>query len=313
MEPIIRKLISSLITLLIVAAISFTLFQWIPGTQVEIMLGMDADEAAIEELSRQMALNQPVVARFFMWISGIARGDFGQSIIYRQNVLHLVADSFPPTFSLTLVSSIMILICSIPLGLIASRFKNRWIDRIITLTSQIGIVLPSFWLGILLLRFFSLQWDFFPASGYIPFHTNPSGWWNSVFLPSLALSLIGISVMLRILRGSILDIVHEDYIRTARAKGLPEHKVAFRHILKNALLPFITQYGLQISSIMAGTILIENVFSIPGTGRLLWFAVQRRDLPLVQGCVIWIAFLTIIIHLVTDILHTTIDPRIERV
>ncbi len=313
METVFRKLFSSLISLLIVAIISFALFQWIPGTQVEIMLGMDADEAAIEELSRQMALDQPVVARFFLWLTGIVRGDFGQSILYRQNVLHLIADSFPPTFSLTLVSAVMILIGSLPLAMIASHFKNQWIDRIITLTSQIGIVLPSFWLGILLLRFFSLQWDLFPASGYIPFHVNPSGWWSTVFLPSLALSLIGISVMLRILRGSILDIIHEDYIRTARAKGLPERTVALRHILKNALLPFITQYGLQISSIMAGTILIENVFSIPGTGRLLWFAVQRRDIPLVQGCVLWIAFLTIMIHLVTDILHTMIDPRIERV
>ncbi len=307
----IRRLLTGIITVFAVSLLSFFVFNALPGNPAQVMLGLDADQSAIENLEKELNLDKPATLRYFYWIGDLIRGDFGFSISYQKPVIQVIADSMPPTISITLLSIALTVLISFPLGIFSARRHHKWADYLITTLSQIGLIIPGFWLGILFLLVFSVQLNLLPSAGYVPLRINIVDWLRSIILPSLSLAIISSAVLIRMIRNSIIENMNEDYARTATGKGVTQRRVFTKHILKNAMIPVLSIFGLQVASIMAGTIIIESVFSIPGMGRLLLYSVQRRDLPVVQGVVIWIAVVTILVNFIMDIIHMAIDPRIR--
>lgn len=307
----IRRLLTGIITVFAVSLLSFFVFNALPGNPAQVMLGLDADQSAIENLEKELNLDKPATLRYFYWIGELIRGDFGFSISYQKPVIQVIADSLPPTISITLLSIALTVLISFPLGIFSARRHHKWADYLITTLSQIGLIIPGFWLGILFLLVFSVQLNLFPSAGYVPLRINVIDWLRSIILPSLSLASISSAVLIRMIRNSIIENMNEDYARTATGKGVTQRHVFTKHILKNAMIPVLSIFGLQVASILAGTIIIESVFSIPGMGRLLLYSVQRRDLPVVQGVVIWIAVVTILVNFIMDIIHMAIDPRIR--
>lgn len=294
-----------------VSLLSFFVFNALPGNPAEVILGLDADQSAIENLERELNLDKPVVLRYFFWIGNLLKGNLGYSTGYKKPVTQVIISSLPPTISITLLSVLLTTVISFPLGIISARKHNKWLDYLITGISQIGLIIPGFWLGILFLLVFSVRLHLLPSGGYVPMTVDVVKWLKSIILPALSLAIISSSVLIRMIRSSIIENMNEDYARTATGKGVSQRRVFNKHILKNAMIPVLSIFGLQVASILAGTIIIESVFSIPGMGRLLLYSVQRRDLPVVQGVVIWIAVITILINFIMDMVHMAIDPRIR--
>jgi peptide/nickel transport system permease protein len=280
----------------------FFLIHLVPGDPIEIMLGETASAADKEELRRSLALDQPLMVQYRNFLTGILSGDLGRSLYEQSGVTDLIRARLPATIELTLCAMAMAIIISFPLATLAACNKGSWIDRGSLLFSLLGLSLPNFWLGPLLMIIFSIQLGWTPVSG--------RGGIDHLLLPSLTLGLGMAAILTRILRTSLLQVTNEDYVRTARAKGLSEKVVWFKHTLRNALLSVITIMSLQVGSLLAGSIITETIFSWPGIGRLTVQAIQSRDYPLVQGCVLVIATSYLLVNLLTDIFYQLADPRI---
>ncbi len=307
----IRRFFTGIITVFACSLLSFFVFNALPGNPAEVILGMDADKGAVENLERELNLDKPATLRYFLWIGNLLRGDLGYSTGYKKPVTRVILSSLPPTLSITLLSVILTVFISFPLGILSAQRHNKFTDYLITSISQIGLIIPGFWLGILFLLVFSVQLKLLPSGGYVPIDVNVFEWLKSITLPALSLAIISSSVLIRMIRSAIIENMNEDYARTATGKGVSRQRVFNKHILKNAMIPVLSVFGLQVAAILAGTIIIESVFSIPGMGRLLLYSVQRRDLPVVQGVVLWIAIITILINFFMDMMHMAIDPRIR--
>jgi peptide/nickel transport system permease protein len=280
----------------------FFLIHLVPGDPIEIMLGETASAADKEELRRSLALDQPLMVQYRNFLTGILSGDLGRSLYEQSGVTDLIRTRLPATIELTLCAMAMAIIISFPLATLAAVKKGSWIDRGSLLFSLLGLSLPNFWLGPLLMIIFSIQLGWTPVSGRDGI--------DHLLLPSLTLGLGMAAILTRILRTSLLQVTNEDYVRTARAKGLSEKVVWFKHTLRNALLSVITIMSLQVGSLLAGSIITETIFSWPGIGRLTVQAIQSRDYPLVQGCVLVIATSYLLVNLLTDIFYQLADPRI---
>ncbi len=280
----------------------FFLIHLVPGDPIEIMLGETASAADKEELRRSLALDQPLMVQYRNFLTGLLSGDLGRSLYEQSGVTDLIRTRLPATIELTLCAMAMAIIISFPLATLAAVNKGSWIDRGSLLFSLLGLSLPNFWLGPLLMIIFSIQLGWTPVSG--------RGGIDHLLLPSLTLGLGMAAILTRILRTSLLQVTNEDYVRTARAKGLSEKVVWFKHTLRNALLSVITIMSLQVGSLLAGSIITETIFSWPGIGRLTVQAIQSRDYPLVQGCVLVIATSYLLVNLLTDIFYQLADPRI---
>jgi peptide/nickel transport system permease protein len=280
----------------------FFLIHLVPGDPIEIMLGETASAADKEELRRSLALDQPLMVQYRNFLTGLLSGDLGRSLYEQSGVTDLIRTRLPATIELTLCAMAMAIIISFPLATLAAVNKGSWIDRGSLLFSLLGLSLPNFWLGPLLMIIFSIQLGWTPVSG--------RGGIDHLLLPSLTLGLGMAAILTRILRTSLLQVTNEDYVRTARAKGLSEKVVWFKHTLRNALLSVVTIMSLQVGSLLAGSIITETIFSWPGIGRLTVQAIQSRDYPLVQGCVLVIATSYLLVNLLTDIFYQLADPRI---
>jgi peptide/nickel transport system permease protein len=280
----------------------FFLIHLVPGDPIEIMLGETASAADKEELRRSLALDQPLMVQYRNFLTGILSGDLGRSLYEQSGVTDLIRARLPATIELTLCAMAMAIIISFPLATLAACNKGSWIDRGSLLFSLLGLSLPNFWFGPLLMIIFSIQLGWTPVSGRDGI--------DHLLLPSLTLGLGMAAILTRILRTSLLQVTNEDYVRTARAKGLSEKVVWFKHTLRNALLSVITIMSLQVGSLLAGSIITETIFSWPGIGRLTVQAIQSRDYPLVQGCVLVIATSYLLVNLLTDIFYQLADPRI---
>jgi peptide/nickel transport system permease protein len=280
----------------------FFLIHLVPGDPIEIMLGETASAADKEELRRSLALDQPLMVQYRNFLTGILSGDLGRSLYEQSGVTDLIRARLPATIELTLCAMAMAIIISFPLATLAACNKGSWIDRGSLLFSLLGLSLPNFWLGPLLMIIFSIQLGWTPVSGRDGI--------DHLLLPSLTLGLGMAAILTRILRTSLLQVTNEDYVRTARAKGLSEKVVWFKHTFRNALLSVITIMSLQVGSLLAGSIITETIFSWPGIGRLTVQAIQSRDYPLVQGCVLVIATSYLLVNLLTDIFYQLADPRI---
>ncbi|RLC76098.1 MAG: ABC transporter permease, partial [Chloroflexi bacterium] len=283
MSYLARRVIALLITLWLVSLVTFLLLQVIPGDPAQLILGTEAPPEALETLRVQLGLDRPWPVRYLDWLRGVLRGDMGVSLRQERPVVSLIAERLPVTISLTSLAMLVALAISLPLGIFAAVRWNSPLDYATLVFSQVGIAVPSFWAGILLILVFSLFLRLFPTGGYVGWSESPLQALRHLALPSLALGMVMAALLTRMTRASMLEVLSQSYILTARAKGLKERAVIFRHALKNALIPVVTVVGLQIGFLMGGSIVIEYVFALPGVGRLLLTAIYTRDLPLIQG------------------------------
>ncbi len=300
---ILKRLISLIPVLIGVTMIVFFIMSLAPGDPVSIILGEQATNEAKEKLREEMGLNDPVIVQYGRYMFKLATGDMGNSYKTKNAVSEEIWARFPNTMRLA-VTAIVISIClAIPLGVVAAVKQNTWVDGVSMFVALLGVSMPVFWLGLLLVLFFSLQLGWFPVSG--------SEGWKSLVLPATALGFLNMASIARITRSSMLETIRQDYIRTVRAKGISQGVVIRKHALKNALIPTITVTGIRIGELLGGSVLTETVFAWPGIGRLLIASIQGRDIPMVLGCVIVFSVCFSIVNLIVDILYGFIDPRIK--
>jgi peptide/nickel transport system permease protein len=298
-----RRLLQLIPVLWGVGTLVFLLLHLVPGDPVEIMLGENALPAAKESLRASLHLDRPLPEQYASFWSGVLRGDLGESLLSRKPVSALIAERIPATVSLTLVALAWAVAISIPLGVLAAAFRRRAIDRAVLLYSVLGVSVPSFWTGPLLVLIFSLK------LGWLPVSEREGA--ASYILPALTLGLGLSAVLARMTRATMAEVLTQDYITTARSKGLSSRAIYLKHALKNALIPVITLLALQLGGLLAGTLITETIFDWPGLGELIFRAIQARDFPLVQGCVLVIAFVYVTVNSLADIAYTLVNPRIE--
>lgn len=291
--------------------ITFGVFQILPGDPVQTMLGTEADPTQIENLRSELGLNRPLYEQYTDWVKGLLTGELGNSIRFSMPVKDLLFDRLPVTMSLAGLTLVIVLLISLPLGMFAARRQNKFSDMSLSTVTQVGMAIPSFWLGMILILYVGLQFSFFKISGYIPWTQSVAGALSTLVLPALTIAIPQIAVNFRYVRTSILEQVQLDYVRTIRSKGMSEQNVMYKHVLKNSMIPILTVFGLIMAEVVAGTIIVEQVFSLPGVGQLLITAISNRDFPLVQGIVMYITVAVVMINFMVDILYSVLDPRIR--
>jgi len=275
------------------------------------MLGTEADPTQIENLRSELGLDRPLYEQYVDWMKGLLTGQLGNSIRFSMPVKELLFDRLPVTMSLAGLTLIIVLIISLPLGMFAARRQNKLSDVSLSTVTQIGMAVPSFWLGMMLILYIGLQFSFFKISGYIPWTQSVAGALSTLILPALTIAIPQIAVNFRYVRTAILEQVQLDYVRTIRSKGMSEQNVMYKHVLKNSMIPILTVFGLIMAEVVAGTIIVEQVFSLPGIGQLLITAISNRDFPLVQGIVMYITVAVVMINFIVDVLYSVLDPRIR--
>lgn len=308
---ILRRFILLIITVILVSIITFGVFQILPGDPVRTMLGTEADPTQIENLRSELGLDRPLSEQYFDWMKGLLTGELGNSIRFSMPVKDLLLARLPVTISLAAITLLIVCVISLPLGMFAARRQNKLSDLTLSTATQIGMAVPSFWLGMMLILYVGLNIEFFKISGYIPWSTSITGALSTLILPALTIAIPQIAVNFRYVRTAILEQVRMDYVRTIRSKGIVERMVMYKHVLKNAMIPILTVFGLITAEVVAGTIIVEQVFSLPGVGQLLITAINNRDFPLVQGIVMYITVAVVMINFIVDILYTVLDPRIR--
>jgi peptide/nickel transport system permease protein len=288
----------------------FLMLHLTPGDPVQIMLGQDASPSAIAALRAELGLDQPLPIQYVRWMGNVMRGDLGRSIRTNQPVTEAIVSRLPVTIELSLWSLLLSLVIGLPAGVVAATRRNSGVDLASTGLALVGISLPSFFLGILLILVFALWLRWVPPSGYTPFLQDPLQNVKQMFMPALALGAALAGIIARLTRSSLLEVLGTDYMRTARAKGLSDGSSVIGHGLKNALLPVVTVIGLQVGALLGGAILIETIFALPGIGRLAVDSIFARDFPIVQGVVLFLALVRVVANLVADLLYARLDPRI---
>lgn len=311
MKFFLKKTGTLIITLVIISFLSFLAFSLIPGDAAVSNLGMDADEAAIEALREELGLNRPVYVQYANWLLKAVCGDFGESTQYHLPVRELVAGRLPATVTLAVYAMLFVLLFSFPLGLLGTRKPNGVLDTLITLLSQLGMAVPQFFLGILLTYFFGIVLRVFTVGGYVSPQENPVGFLTFLILPAVAVAVPKCAAMTRYIRNSVIAQKKMDYVRTARGKGNPEERILLHHVLPNAMMPVVTMLAMMAADILAGSIVVEQVFNIPGLGRLLITSISNRDYPVVQAIVLYIACIVVVMNTLADITYQKLDPRLR--
>jgi peptide/nickel transport system permease protein len=306
-----RRLIQTILVLVFVSLIVFSLMHIIPGDPVLIMLGDQATPAQIEELRHALWLDQPLWVQYVHWATNVLQGDFGDSIFYRESVISLIAARLPITFHLGMVAFILSTLVSIPAGIMSAVRRGSWLDSVITVSANLAMAVPIFWLGILGILLFSLRLGWLPVQGYTSPLDNLALNTRQIIMPALCLAIVPLASLARQMRSSMLEVIRQDYIRTARSKGLTEQAVITGHALKNAIIPVVTLLGIQLRNLVGGAVLIEQVFNIPGMGRLMVTGVFNKDYVVVQGTIMVVAIVVALANLAVDISYGYFDPRIR--
>lgn len=307
----IRRLISIIPVLLIVSIIVFLIVHLTPGNPAYLILGEDSSPEAIAELEAQLGLDKSVFVQFADWFKNVLVGDLGQSVYSSQPVTEVIFERVGPTFSLMVISMAFTLIIAIPTAIFIVWRRNTILNPMFTSVSLFGASIPEFWFAMLLVLAFGVAIPIFPVAGYAPFATGIGNWFYHLILPAFVLAAVEIGLIARMLRDGMLDSVNQDYTKTARAKGVKESIVLMKHVFSNALIPTTTVIGVTIAGLLGGTVIIETIFTIPGIGQLLIDSIHRRDYPVIQGVVLFIAVIYVIINLVIDLLYALLDPRIR--
>jgi peptide/nickel transport system permease protein len=308
---IVRRLLLLFPVLLIVGVVVFSLLHLAPGDPASMMLGREATQEQKDALREQLGLNEPVPVQFVEWFWGVLRLDLGDSLFIGKPVTEALLERFQPTGLLALYAVTLAVVIAIPSGVFAALRPNSILDRLLMILSISGAAIPGFFFGILLILLFAVVLDWVPSSGYEDLSADPVQHARYMILPTVALGFSGAGFLARIVRTTMLDVLNDEYVRTAYAKGLPQRHVVLRHALRNALIPVMTVIGILLASLLGGSVVIETVFNIPGMGRLLVQSVTRRDFPVVQGAVMVVAAIEVLIMLIVDILYVFIDPRIR--
>lgn len=312
-----KKIATLIMTLFVVSAAAFIAFQIIPGDVVTSILGTEATPEREAQLREELGLNDPPVVRYFRWAGGVLRGDLGISYRYAKNmnemmpVAELIGDKLPITLSLAAISLVLIVVVSIPLGVLWARSKSKVLDAALGVITQASMAIPSFFLGIIVTYLFGMVLKCFVPGGYVSYEKDMSGFLFYLLFPAMAIALPKAAMTARFLRNSMLTEMKADYVRTARSKGCSERRVMYSHVLRNAMMPVITFLGMIIAEIVAGSIVVEQVFSLPGIGRLLISSISTRDLPVVEILILYITFVVIFVYFLVDILYRVVDPRIS--
>jgi len=298
---------------LFVAFVVFITIHLVPGNVVDMMLGTQnyLTQEQIDQLYKEYGLDKPLIVQFGIWLKNIATLDFGTSLRTGKKVINLIMDRFPVTLELSVLSMFFATIIGVPLGIVAAVKRNSFVDGVLRVVGLIGLSSPSFWVGAILIVIFAGLFQGFNIFGYVRLKEDFLKNLQVMFLPSLTLGLMLSAQIMRMTRSSMLDALQQEYIKTAKAKGVSHSKVIGKHALKNALIPIITLSGIQLGYLLAGTIVIENMFALPGLGRLLLQAVNERDYPVIQFVVMFIALLIVVLNIVVDFIYTLVDPRVE--
>ncbi len=308
---IVRRVLATLPVLLVVALVVFALIRFAPGDPAAIIAGQEATQEEVEGIRRQLGLDRPLPVQLGIWFRDILRGDLGQSILSKHEVSELIVQRVVPTLSLAVLTEIFALAVAIPIGVLAAWKANSWIDRVVMVFATLGFSIPVFWLGFILIFFFAVKIPLFPAAGYVAPSEDFISYLHRLALPALATGVIIMALIARMTRATVLETLNEDYVRTARSKGLSEKLVLIRHALRNAALPIITVVGLGVAALLSGLVVTESVFGIPGLGRLLLNAIVSRDYPIIQGTILIISVVYVMINLLVDISYAFFDPRVR--
>jgi peptide/nickel transport system permease protein len=306
-----KRLLATIPVMAIVAVFVFALLRLTPGDPAAIIAGSAATSQDVANIRLKLGLDEPIVTQFFVWIGNMARGDFGESFFFKRSVASLVGDRIEPTLMLSLTTIVLSVLIAVPLGVLAAYRQGTWIDRMVMGFSVLGFSVPVFVIGYVLIYVFAIGLNWLPVQGYQPLREGLWGCLQRLVLPSVTLSVIYVALIARITRTSVLEVLGEDYIRTARAKGLTDRVVLMRHALRNASVPIVTVIGIGIALLIGGVVVTESVFSIPGLGRLTVDAVRARDYPTVQAVILLFSFVYVLINLMVDVSYTALDPRIR--
>jgi peptide/nickel transport system permease protein len=308
---VVRRLLGVVPVLVLVAVTSFLLVYLVPGDPAMVMLGSDATPEQLQSLRAQMGLDRSLPEQFVLWGGQAVRGNLGESFFLGRPVTQALLERLPATMQLAVLSLFFSLLIGIPAGIVAAVRQNSWWDQLVMVTAMGGISIPSFWLGLALILLFSVQLGWLPSGGYVPLWEEFWRGLQVLILPSVSLGFMQAALIARMTRSSMLEVLRQDYVRTARAKGLAGSHVILRHALKNAMIPVITTIGTAFGVLLGGAVIVEIVFTYPGLGRLVVLAVQRRDYPLVQGALLMTSVIYVAVNLAVDLLYSVFDPRIK--
>ena len=307
----VKRLLQAIPLLAIVSFIAFGLIKLVPGDPALVMAGPGAAPDEIAQLRRTLGLDKPFVTQLAVFYGNLVQGDLGRSLMLGTPVTAAVLERIPATVSISIYSLILTLLFGLVLGVIAALRQNTWVDQLATGFALLGVSLPNFWLGLVMIVLFSVYLGWLPTSGYIEFTTDMIGWLRSATMPAVSLAMLQIGLLARITRSTMLEVLRQDYIRTARAKGVSEFAVIAKHAMANVMIPVVTVIGLILSVLISGSVVVETVFSIPGIGSLLGNAILRRDYPLIQGGLLFVATLLMLLNIAIDLLYAYFDPRVR--
>jgi peptide/nickel transport system permease protein len=308
---LISRFLATIPVLLGVSLFTFALVRLVPGDPIQIMLGMEATGNSAESIRRIYGLDRPWFIQYIEWLGNVLRGDLGTSLRTGLPITESIWQRLPATLELTLLALILGLLIGIPLAILAAQKRGRFTDGFLSALVLLGISMPGFWLATLLVLLFSLQLRWLPSIGYVPILENLGENFRAMILPAISLGVAFGATTMRFTRSSLLEVLNQEYVRTARAKGLAEKIVVYRHALKNALIPVITVTGIQVGRLLGGTVIIEQIFALPGIGRYVFDAISMRDYPVIQGTVLFFTIVFLAINLIVDALYGIVDPRIK--
>jgi peptide/nickel transport system permease protein len=308
---LIKRLIQSVPTLLLIAVMVFFLIRLIPGDPALVLMGEQPDPAALEAIRHEMGLDKPIYVQFLIWLSKVGRGDFGKSIVYKIEIIQLILQRLPVTLTFGGFSMLFALLIAIPSGIIASVHRNTYKDYLFTLLAVLGVSIPSFWLALMFVVFFSVKLGWFPTMGYVsPFEDFLKGM-HYLILPCVSHGILSAAIIARMTRSSMLEVLRQDYITTARGKGLPKFWIIYKHAFKNAFAPTLTVIGFQLGNVLGGAVITETIFSLPGIGQFIYAAIGQRDYPVIQACILLTAVGFVLINIFVDLLYSYFDPRVK--
>lgn len=308
---ILGRLLGTVPVLLVVSMISFGIVALVPGDPAMEFAGPNASEEDLAKVRESLGFDKPLPEQIALYYERLFSGDLGQSVFLNRPVCEAIAERLPVTFALTGLALLIGMCAGIPLGVLAAVHRNSLMDRVAMVIALIGLSIPDFWLGLALIYVFAVYFGLLPSGGYVPFDQDPLGWVASMTLPALALGITQIGVIARMTRASLLDVLGQDYVRTARAKGASPVRVVLKHSLTNAAIPIVTVLGLIVGLLLGGAVVVEQVFSLPGVGRLIVGAIQRRDYPVIQGGLLFTALVFVVVNIIVDVVYAVIDPRIR--
>jgi peptide/nickel transport system permease protein len=308
---LVRRLLGALPILLMVSLITFGMIHLIPGDPAAAIAGMSATPEQIANIRRDLGLNEPLPAQLFHWYANLLHGDLGRSLLLGQPVMQATMQRLPVTLALSAYALVLTLLLGLASGIVAALRQNTWVDQAAMVLAMLGISLPSFYLGLLLIVVFAVDLRWLPTGGYVALTDDPVGWLATSTMPAVSLALLLAGLLARITRSTMLEVLRQDYIRTARAKGLTNRTVVMKHALANALIPVVTVVGIIVSLLISGSVVVETLFSIPGIGQLLTQAVLNRDYPMVQGGLLITTALLVLVNIAVDVCYAMLDPRVR--